>query len=88
MQLPNGVPGRKTPAAKPVGSFCVQIQLLAVQLISYFFLAGAFFFAGFAAGLAVDRPGLWALQVLHMFVTSLPLLYLNHSNWFYLWQQG
>jgi hypothetical protein len=37
-------------------------------------LAGAFFFAGFAAGLVADRPGLWALQVLHIFITSLPVL--------------
>jgi hypothetical protein len=42
----------------------VQIQLLPLQAVSYFFLAGAFFsFAGFAAGLAADCPGLWVLQV-------------------------
>jgi hypothetical protein len=41
----------------------VQVQLLPLQAVSYFFLAGAFFFAGFAAGLAADRPGLWVLQV-------------------------
>jgi hypothetical protein len=58
----------------------VQVQLLPLLAVCYFFLAGAFFFAGFAAGLAVDRPGLWALQVLHIFVTSLPVLYQDYIN--------
>ena len=52
----------------------VQVPLLPLHVVCYFFLTGAFFFAGFAAGLAADRPGLWALQVLHMLVTSLPVL--------------
>jgi hypothetical protein len=60
----------------------VQVQPLPLQAVCYFFLAGAFFFAVFAAGLAVDRPGLWALQVLHIFVTSLPVLWQNYINYF------
>jgi hypothetical protein len=54
-------------------------QLLQLQAVCYFFL-GVAFFTGFAAGLATDRPGLWALQVLHIFVTSLPILYQDYIN--------
>jgi hypothetical protein len=41
---------------------------------------GVAFVAGFAAGLAAAFPGLWVLQVLHIFVTSLPVLYQNYIN--------
>jgi hypothetical protein len=41
----------------------VQLPPLPLRVFFYLFLAGAFFFAGFAAGLAADRPGLWVLQV-------------------------
>jgi len=54
----------------------VRVPVLPLQTVRYFFFAGAFFpVFGFAVGLAAALPGLWALQVLHIFVTSLPLLY-------------
>ena len=53
----------------------VQVPPLPVRLVSYFFL-GVAFVAGFAARLAAVFPGLWVLQVLHMFMfmTSLSVI--------------
>ena len=54
----------------------VQAQRPPLQAVSYFFLGVAFFpFAGFAAGLSVYSSGWWRLHVLHMSITSLPLLH-------------
>jgi hypothetical protein len=51
----------------------VQVPLLPLQAVSYFFLAGAFFtFFAFSTGLLLRGLGLPHPQVLAMFVTSLP----------------
>jgi hypothetical protein len=57
----------------------VQVQLLPLQAVCYFFL-GVAFFSGFAAGLPAQHPVLLVLQVTPISLTSLLVIYQNYIS--------